>query len=275
MTGTITTTIIDPQGNAQTVVIGPSGVGWTPVNQPTGAPELPPPSNPPPASGNSLGSSQAGASNVPPPAQSSASGDLTGSSRAGALSVPQSAQSSPSGKPPGSSQAGASIQVGQTVVTGTVGSQTVTETFVLTTMSVLTSLSSTVTTTTSDAESSLETLLVGPGGVARTPLSQLPSGVPQLPPPAVHLSSVNQPGSSPKVTRAPITGQPSAATTSTAAPSSASGAFDNPNQSETTIIVGGTTLHYSKETIQSLSTITAPTTITTPRYVQDLCDMTS
>ncbi|KAL8731409.1 MAG: hypothetical protein Q9181_004310 [Wetmoreana brouardii] len=78
------------------------------------------------------------------------------------------------------------------------------------------------------------------------------------------MSSVNRPGSSPTVTSAPYTGQLSATASPTAAPSSASWAFDNPDQSETTIIVGGTTLHYSKETIQSLSTITAPTTITTP-----------
>ncbi|KAL8898432.1 MAG: hypothetical protein Q9207_006699 [Kuettlingeria erythrocarpa] len=50
----------------------------------------------------------------------------------------------------------------------------------------------------------------------------------------------------------------------TVAQSSVTGAFDNPNQTETTIIAGGRTLQYSKETIGSLSTLTAPATITTP-----------
>ncbi|KAL9611325.1 MAG: hypothetical protein Q9167_004008 [Letrouitia subvulpina] len=190
--------------------------------------------------------------------------DLQGSSQAGALSVAPSAQSSVLSIPPNSSQAGASNHAEQTTITGTVGSQTITETFVLITISVLASLSSAITTTTTNAQSSLETLVVGPGGVAWTPLNQLPSNVPQLSPPALPLPSVIQPSSPPTFTSAASTGQQSASISSTAAQSSVSGAFDNPNQSETTIIIGGTTLHYSKETIQSLSTITAPTTITTP-----------
>ncbi len=47
--------------------------------------------------------------------------------------------------------------------------------------------------------------------------------------------------------------------------SSVSDAFAIASQSETIVVAGGTTLHYSKETIQSLKTLTAPTTITATR----------
>ena len=164
------------------------------------------------------------------------------------------------------SQPGTSSQPGQTVVTGTVGSLTITEIFVPTTISALVSLASTITSITTDAQSRIETLVIGPGGVVWTPLSQASSGVAQLNPPITppgntNTASLTQARSSPTTTSALNTGS---ITTSAAAQSSASGAFDDPNQSETTIIIGGTTLHYSKETIESLSTITAPTTITTP-----------
>ena len=182
---------------------------------------------------------------------------------------PPSALPSAAGNSQASSQSGASSQPGQTVVTGTVGSQTITEIFVPTIISALASLASTITSTTTDAQSSIETIVIGPGGLAWTPLSKAPSGVAQLNPPTIPPGNINtafltQAGSSPTITSAPHTGRSSSVTASAAAQSSASGAFDDPNQSETTIIVGGTTLHYSKETIQSLSTITAPTTITTP-----------
>lgn len=176
---------------------------------------------------------------------------------------PSPSPDSASGSFSGRSQDGAPSRAGQTIVTGTLGSQTTTETFALTTISLLATLSSTVTSTTFDAHSSLQTLVIGPGGVAWAPIRPS-SGAPDLPRPALPLPSRSLPGNSQTVTSAPNTGQPSAAVTSTAVQSTAFGAFDNPNQSETTIIVGGTTLHYSKETIQSLSTLTAPKTITTP-----------
>ena len=46
-----------------------------------------------------------------------------------------------------------SLPAGETIVTGTVGSQTITETFVLTTISLFASLSSTLTTTTANSQS--------------------------------------------------------------------------------------------------------------------------
>lgn len=182
---------------------------------------------------------------------------------------PPSALPLAAGNTKASNQPGTSSQPGQTVVTGTVGSLTITEIFVPTKFSALVSLASTITSTTTDAQSSIKTLVIGPGGVAWTPLSQAPSGVAQLNPPTIPPGNINtafltRAGSSPTITSALNTGQSSSVTASAAAQSSASGAFDDPNQSETTIIIGGTTLHYSKETIQSLSTITAPTTITTP-----------
>ena len=122
---------------------------------------------------------------------------------------------SAAGNPQASSQPGASSQ---TVVTGTVGSQTITEIFVPTTISSLASLASTITSTITGAQSSTETLVIGPGGVAWTPLSQAPSRVPQLNPPTIppgntNTASLTQPSSSPTITSAPNTGQPSSVTT--------------------------------------------------------------
>jgi hypothetical protein len=39
-----TTTILTAGGSPVTVVIGPGGIGWAPYHQPSGVPELPPPS---------------------------------------------------------------------------------------------------------------------------------------------------------------------------------------------------------------------------------------
>ena len=91
-------------------------------------------------------------------------------------------------------------------------------------------------------------MVIGPGGVAWTLLGTLASGVPELPAP-----SILPKDSKVTSTAGPDSGQ-----------SSVTNAFAIATQSETTIIAGGTTLHYKKETIQSLLSITAPTTITTP-----------
>ncbi|CAF9921336.1 MAG: hypothetical protein HETSPECPRED_004496 [Heterodermia speciosa] len=151
-----------------------------------------------------------------------------------------------------------SLPAGETIVTGTVGSQTITETFVLTTISLFASLSSTLTTTTANSQSSIETVVIGPSGIFWTPIGQSPSDVPQLPAPALP-SSPNQPRTTPTISSVSASG-----TGSTTAQSTASDAFENSSLSETTIIVDGTKLHYSKETIASLSTVTAPITVTTP-----------
>ena len=175
--------------------------------------------------------------------------------------------SPPTALPSAAGNTQASSQPRQTVVTGMVGSQTITEIFVPTTIPALVSLASTTTSVTTNAQSSIETLVIGPGGVAWTPLSQVPSGIanpPTIPPDNINTASLIPAGGSPTMTSAPNICQSSFVIASATTQSSASGAFDDPNQSETTIIIDCITLHYSKETIQSLSTITAPTTITTP-----------
>ena len=154
------------------------------------------------------------------------------------------------------------------MVTGNVGSQTVTETFVPVTIPGFASLASTITVTTANAQSSPEVMVIGPGGIAWTPLSQAPSGVPDLKPPTVlpvnpNLPPVSQPGSTPSLTSAQSTAPPTSASPSAAPQSSVSDAFDV-SYSETTFAIGGVTLAYSKTTIESLATITSPTTITTP-----------
>ena len=225
LTTTITTTVVDPQGSTATVIVGPSGSAWIPFNQLTGAPSLPAPSILP--------------------------------------SAPNQVTSSISSDPPASSYSG------QTVVTGNVGSQTVTETFVPVTIPGYASLASTITVTTANAQSSSETMVIGPGGIAWTPLSQAPSGIPDLPPPTVlpvnpNPPPVSQPGSTPSLTSAQITAPPTSASPSIATQSSVSDAFDVSSYSETTFVIDGVTLAYSKTTIGNLATITSPTTITTP-----------
>ncbi|KAL9130925.1 MAG: hypothetical protein Q9217_001028, partial [Psora testacea] len=225
VTATITTTIIDSQSSTATIVVGPSGVGWTPFKQSTGAPTIPAPTVLPSASGN-LGNSQVQSG------QSSSQPAQTGSS-----SLPVNSQSG--------------SQPGQTVVTSTVGSQTVTETFVPTTISGYASLTSTLTTTTINPQSSPQTIVIGPGGAVWTPLGQQPSGAPQLPPPTIppinpYAPSGSQPGSTPIITSAPSTAASASSSAPAAPQSSVSDAFANPTQSETTIIAD------------------APTTITTP-----------
>ena len=224
LTTTITTAIVDPQGSTATVIVGPSGSAWIPFNQLTGAPSLPAPSILP--------------------------------------SAPNQVISSTSSDPPASSYSG------QTVVTGNVGSQTVTETFVPVTIPGYASLASTITVTTANAQSSSEIMVIGPGGIAWTPLSQAPSGVPDLPPPTVlpvnpNPPPVSQPGSTPSLTSAQSTAPPTSASPSVTPQSSVSDAFVS-SYSETTFVIDGVTLAYSKTTIGSLATITSPTTITTP-----------
>ena len=89
-----------------------------------------------------------------------------GNSKIGTASAPLPTQSPATGDIPGTSPDESSNQDRQTAIVGTIGLQTITETFVLTTFSVLASLSSTVTTTTSDTQSESETLVIGPGGIA-------------------------------------------------------------------------------------------------------------
>lgn len=186
---------------------------------------------------------------APPPVLPSVSVNSPGRSQASAPDPARKSTLAGAFHPVGvSSQAGQPDRSGQTVIASILSS--------------ISSLASTRATTTTDTQSNIATLVVGPGGVTWTPLSEAPSGVSQLPPPTIspvvtYAASRTQPGSSLTNIRFPNTEQLSVAQTSV------SGAFDNLNQSETSIIVGGTTLHYSKETILSLSTITAPTTFTT------------
>ena len=181
----------------------------------------------------------------------------------GAPSLPAPSILLTSSEPPASSQSE------QTVVTGNVGSQTITEAFVPVTIPGFASLASTITVTSANAQSSLETMVIGPGGIAWSPLSQAPSGVPDLPPPTAlpinpNPPPVSQPGSTPSLTSVQSTAPPTSSSPSVAPQSSESDTFDVLSESETTLVIGGVTLAYSKTTIESLATITSPTTINTP-----------
>ena len=244
VTAVISTTVTDAQGNPTTLTVGPSGVAWVPYQQSSGAPSEPPPTDLPVASRGSSASSRV------------ASGSQIAATSASNSSV--------------------SLPPGGTVVVGSVGSSAFTETFVPATLSGFLTLASTITTTTLNAQSSPVTLVIGPGGIEWTPLS-LPSGIPEVPPPRVppsnfHAPTVTPPSStllsssSAPSTVPPTTSSPSASQGSSVDASQASitGAFDNTAQSETTIVVGGVTEHWSKATFPDLKTITAPRTITTP-----------
>lgn len=199
----------------------------------------------------------------------------------GAANIPvPSILPSVSSQPPASnteadSSAPFSSVSGETVVTGTVGSQKVVETFVPVIVSELASLASTITTTTLNAQQISETIVIGPGGVRWTPLNQEPSGVTELPPPTILPINPNAPSIIPPSNIPPITtnaasltlpaSTPISSTGVAAAPqSSATDAFAIASQSETVLQINGITLPYSKATFSNLATITAPTTVTTP-----------
>lgn len=165
-----------------------------------------------------------------------------------------------------------SVVSGETVLTSIVGAQTVVETFVPTIIPEFTSLASTITTTL-NAQQSPETVVIGPGGIAWAPLSQEPSGVPELSPPTILPVNANAPSITPPSIPSTITRVPSITPTGSTPISSNAGsaepqssvtnAFDTASQSETTLTVNGVTLPYSKATFSDLATITAPTTVTT------------
>jgi len=172
-----------------------------------------------------------------------------------------SVPSAPSGSssavvpPPGSS---VPLPSGGTVVIGSVESQVATETFMTTIISGYTTL---VTTTTNVISSSV-TEAIGPGGIVWIPLSQPPSGAPELPPPSVLPSNPSAPPPSGLPSSTLPSGVPSV--TEASVQSSVKDAFDHVSQSQTSLIINGVTEYYSKETFSDLATITAPTTVTTP-----------
>ena len=146
----------------------------------------------------------------------------------------------------------------------------ITEILVLITILSLASLAGTISATIIDCQSSTETLVIGPSGAALMPHCRESSKVPRLNPPNIlpgneDKTSLTQPGGSQTKTIARYTGPPSPSITSPSAQSSASEAFDDPNRTKIIITVDGTTLYYSKETVQSLSTDTTPTTITSSK----------
>ena len=167
-----------------------------------------------------------------------------------------------------------SVVSGETVLTSIVGAQTVVETFVPTFVPEFNSLTSTITTTTLNAQQSPETVVIGPGGIAWAPLSQEPSGVPELSPPTILPVNANAPSIIPPSIPSTITSLPSitsidsnpiSSNGGSAEPqSSVTTAFDTASQSETTLTVNGVTLPYAKATFSDLATITAPITVTTP-----------
>ena len=182
---------------------------------------------------------------------------------------------------PGTSQqlpSGASVEV------GSIGTAVYTEVFVPTVDPKFSSLTGTVTTTTFDAQSQPVTLVIGPGGAEWTPIN-LPQGEPELNPPVnppvnPNLPSVDGPRQTQTYGATTSSGPSSTSQTSTTAVSSPNStatasygsitdAFESISQSETTIVAGGVTQHWSKETFSDLTTLTAPSTITTPMVETD------
>ena len=173
-----------------------------------------------------------------------------------------------------------SLPTGDTEVIATVSSQVVNEIFAPYIIQSLTGLISTLTSTSTDAQGSLITLVVGPGGIAWTPVAQS-SGSPDLQPPlnpppiaigtpgrttmgqAMSGSPSASPGST-QSTFAPsmTTGVPIGAATAID-PAILSAAFAGTNML-TTLTAGSENIIYHKSTFSNLIGIPKPTTITTP-----------
>ncbi|KAL8779190.1 MAG: hypothetical protein Q9194_001571 [Teloschistes cf. exilis] len=101
---------------------------------------------------------------------------------------------SPSNTRASSQQSSVPLPPGATVIYTTISSRTYSETFIPTTYSALATLTTTLTTSTLDGHSSLVPLVIGPGGVAWTPLVQPSGTAPNLSPPTVLPTIPNLPG---------------------------------------------------------------------------------
>ena len=298
ITATITTTIVNAQSSTVTVVVGPSGVAWTPYDPPSGVPNLQPPSVLPGASSSpqssnvplppggtvitgTVGSSTLTETFTPTTlsAFSTLASTITTTTTnaqgspvtvvVGPSGVAWAPFNLPSGAPvipppsglpsqPSPPASNVPLPSGATVVTATIGSSTITETFVPTIVPAFVSLVSTLTTSTLNAQSSPVIFLIGPGGVEWTPFN-FPSGSPGIPPPTVLPVAPNAPSLT-----------PSSSTTATLTPggspasyASVTDAFANTAQSQTTIVAGGMTIPYAIATFPNLASITAVTTVTT------------
>ena len=298
VTATITTTIVNAQGTTITVVVGPSGVAWAPYDPPSGVPNLQPPSvlpgassNPQPSNvplppGGTVITATVGSSTLTEtftPTTLSAFSTLASTITTttvnaqgspvtvviGPSGVGWAPFNLPSGAPvipppsilpgqPSSPASNVPLPSGATVVTATIGSSTITETFVPTIVPGYASLASTLTTSTLNAQSSPVTFLIGPGGIEWTPFN-LPSGSPGIPPPTVLPVAPNAPSLT-QSSSIPATLTPGASPASYA---SITDAFANTAQSQTTVIAGGLTIPYAIDTFPDLASITAVTTVTT------------
>jgi len=140
------------------------------------------------------------------------------------------------------------------VITTTVGSQVLSQTFAVATLTNYSGLVSTVTVTTLDASDSLHSFTVGPGGIYWTP-SDPPLSTPQ----------VDLPSPYPAKSMIPPTRSTSAAlnTVVNAPQFSSTDAFANNAITETTIDINGKSYHYSRTSFPDLITVTGTTTVTT------------
>ncbi|KAL8662577.1 MAG: hypothetical protein Q9202_004629 [Teloschistes flavicans] len=100
----------------------------------------------------------------------------------------------PSNTRASSQQSIAPLPPGATVIYTTINSQTYSETFIPTTYSALATLVTTLTTSTLDVHSSFVPLVIGPGGIAWTPLAQPSGTAANLSPPTVLPTIANLPG---------------------------------------------------------------------------------
>jgi len=126
------------------------------------------------------------------------------------------------------------------VISTTVGSHVLSETFAVATLTSYSGLVSTVTVTTLGASNSLNSFTVGPGGIYWTP-SDPPLSTPYPPSP-----------------------YPAKSITVNAPQISSTDAFANNAISETTVDINGMSYHYSRTSFPELATVTGITTVTTP-----------
>ncbi|MCJ1348808.1 hypothetical protein MMC31_007041 [Peltigera leucophlebia] len=231
ISGTITTTTtLTPGSSPVTVVVGPSGIGWVPYHEPSGAPELLPPS-------------------IIPPSAVAAAADLVDSA---AASV-----SSPS-MPLGTGVSSPSVPLGTGISTS--DSLAITSSHPIGTR--ISSPSVPLGTGVSAPSLSSSRISLG-AGFSGSSLSSIGSNAQSLLTGSTstfrNISQTTQPASISK------SASPGFSTTAAIVPISyVTTAFNNPSQTITTLSISGqAAIVYNKETFPALSTITAPTTIQT------------
>ncbi len=173
-------------------------------------------------------------------------------------------------QPVAPTSADTAIPSGDTRVIAIVSPQAVSELFAPYVIPSLTGLASTLTTTSTDAQGSPFTMVIGPGGTAWTPVAHS-TGAPDLQPPMDPPVNPNGISGVPTITATATISASSGASAAeiligaaTATDSALLAAVFGGTNTITTLTAGSLDIIYHKETFPNLVGIPRPTTITTP-----------